>query len=194
MKTTQLCKSCQCELPFASFSPSAVGKNGTSCRSCNAAKSRQRYQNDPAYRRKEAERARQWAEKNPERTNARKRAHYEANKEAMTRRSVEWGRANRPKRLAAIAQWHKNNPVRSYAHTRTRQLRIKGQTPPDADFETIAAFYEESARLTRETGVRHHVDHIIPLSRGGLHHQDNLRVVTMQENLSKGAKLLEQAA
>jgi len=40
------------------------------------------------------------------------------------------------------------------------------------------------------TGIQHHVDHIIPLSKGGLHHPDNLQILTAEENLKKGAKLI----
>lgn len=31
----------------------------------------------------------------------------------------------------------------------------------------------------------HHVDHIVPLSRGGLHHEDNLQYLTASENCRK---------
>ena len=37
---------------------------------------------------------------------------------------------------------------------------------------------------------KYHVDHIIPLSKGGLHHPDNLRVITATENLRKHTKLI----
>lgn len=107
----------------------------------------------------------------------------------MDRRSIEWVSANPEKHRAAIARWHKENKVRSYAHTRARSLRKRGQTPADADFDAIAALYEEAAALTKETGVKYEVDHIKPLSRGGLHHQDNLQVITRAQNLSKGARL-----
>lgn len=37
--------------------------------------------------------------------------------------------------------------------------------------------------------ARHHVDHVMPFSRGGDHSMRNLRVVEKQANLRKGAKL-----
>ena len=54
--------------------------------------------------------------------------------------------------------------------------------------EKTSNAYKEAERLTEETGVIHHVDHIIPISKGGLHHQDNLQVLTKKENLIKGNK------
>ncbi len=35
----------------------------------------------------------------------------------------------------------------------------------------------------------HEVDHIIPLSKGGLHHENNLQYLTISENRKKGNKL-----
>jgi 5-methylcytosine-specific restriction endonuclease McrA len=192
--TTQLCHTCQNQVAVEYFAPSYRGRAGQTCNPCAAAKRRERYKTDPAFREKNNDRLKAWAAKNSDRFRAAQRAHYEQNKVTMDRRSAEWRDANPDKRRAAVARWHKENPVRSYAHTRTRTLRKKGQTPDDADFNAIAALYELAARLTRETGVKHEVDHVKPLSRGGLHHQDNLRVITRAENLRKGARLIEELA
>ena len=59
------------------------------------------------------------------------------------------------------------------------------------DKEQIKLIYEECYRITQETGIPHHVDHIIPLALGGLHHPSNLQILTAEENLKKGCKLLQ---
>lgn len=49
--------------------------------------------------------------------------------------------------------------------------------------------YQDARRLSKETGIKHEVDHIWPLSKGGPHLPWNLQVLTKEENLSKGAKI-----
>ena len=67
--------------------------------------------------------------------------------------------------------------------------------PGWADFEEIRAIYAEARRLTRETGIRYEVDHIVSLVEKnesgehiacGLHTPDNLRIVPRAENRAKG--------
>ena len=48
-------------------------------------------------------------------------------------------------------------------------------------------FVEERLRLEAETGVAHHIDHIIPIAAGGTHTKENLQVLTAQENMTKGS-------
>ena len=56
--------------------------------------------------------------------------------------------------------------------------------------QRIEKIYQQAADATRKSGIKHHVDHIKPLARGGKHHSSNLRVIPFRMNLRKGAKLL----
>ena len=58
------------------------------------------------------------------------------------------------------------------------------------EHQRILLIYQECARITEETGIAHHVDHIHPISKGGKHHPDNLQILTATENIHKGNKLL----
>ena len=52
--------------------------------------------------------------------------------------------------------------------------------------------YEQRAEMSKKHGEEYHVDHIIPLSIGGAHHQDNMRVITAKENLEKRDKYIPE--
>lgn len=92
----------------------------------------------------------------------------------------------------ANAAWNGQAPLRARAlaaasAAKRRSARRK-QAPPWADLEAIKAIYAEALRLTNETGIPHHVDHIIPLQGRlvcGLHVHNNLRAVPATENLKK---------
>ena len=61
--------------------------------------------------------------------------------------------------------------------------RIKDQTPPDADLKAIREFYDNCP-------PGHEVDHIIPISKGGLHTMGNLQYLPMLENRRKSNKII----
>lgn len=70
-----------------------------------------------------------------------------------------------------------------FRHRQTRRAM-----PPWADPAAIRAVYKEAKRVTRETGILHVVDHIVPKIHPcvcGLHVVWNLRVITEAENIRK---------
>jgi hypothetical protein len=78
--------------------------------------------------------------------------------------------------------------------SRRRQLRVKIATPPWVDFAQIVILILERDRLSAETGVPHHIDHMIPLAGKnvcGLHVHWNMRVIPATDNLKKSAKFYE---
>jgi len=72
-----------------------------------------------------------------------------------------------------------------------RIMLIKLATPRWADPQKMADVYLERDRLTSETGVLHHVDHIVPIVHPlvcGLNWEGNLRVIPAADNMRKSNK------
>lgn len=76
-------------------------------------------------------------------------------------------------------------------HASLRRSRIRSALDETADQEKINSFYRKAVKLTEETGVLHEVDHIVPISKGGKHHEDNLQILTAIENRKKYNKIME---
>jgi 5-methylcytosine-specific restriction endonuclease McrA len=123
-----------------------------------------------------------------------KRRYYEANKEQVI------ARANaRPveERTRHREKYKKQNPDLYKAFNSVRKRRHKNATPPwitQEQKEAIKGLYLHAMRLTKITGERYVVDHIIPLINPiicGLHVPWNLRVITQEENLLKSNKLID---
>lgn len=120
--------------------------------------------------------------------------YYEKNKEAVKARAnarpIEERRRHRNK--------HKQtNPELYKALTSTRKRRHRSATPKWITKEQKLAMrqlYLRAMELTKMTGERYVVDHIVPLISDevcGLHVPWNLRVITQEENLRKSNKLLD---
>jgi hypothetical protein len=69
---------------------------------------------------------------------------------------------------------------------RRRVAMIKNQTPHSIDHNKIIRFYLIARILSILSGRQYDVDHIVPISKGGLHHKDNMRVITHIENMRNG--------
>ena len=88
-------------------------------------------------------------------------------------------------------QYYMNNKaLDDAAHAERRALKLD-QTPElnDNDRLVIKLLYSVREQFNRINGVAYHVDHIIPLSKGGLHEPYNLQVVPAIENLRKNDSL-----
>ena len=104
----------------------------------------------------------------------------------------------RPSTRAKVKKWREKNPERAavlaYAKCAARYSAKRRRTPPWLTAEhkrQIRAVYAECRRVSKETGVKHHVDHIVPLvgkTVSGLHVPWNLQIITGAENARKANK------
>ena len=122
------------------------------------------------------------------------RKDYNKNKSRRLEKQARYAAEN-PEQI--IANNRKQSPKRNSPEGRAKSRMYRGQrraaelqrTPVWADPDRIDEIYRTAADVSAETGMPHHVDHVIPLQGknvSGLHHQDNLLIVPGAENLSKG--------
>ena len=73
-----------------------------------------------------------------------------------------------------------------------RKERMKKQTPKLSSSELceIKKIYKKRNDLNLEAGfIKFHVDHIVPLSKGGKHQLKNLRIISAKDNLRKSSNI-----
>lgn len=91
---------------------------------------------------------------------------------------------------AYTKKYQQEHKAQINAYFRMRDAMKKDLTPEltkeeQSDIDTLY-------RWAQELPGGWHIDHIIPLSRGGLHHPNNLQVIPVRQNMTKNNKLPEK--
>lgn len=137
-------------------------------------------------REKHAEATRAWREANPEKVRAMERKYREANPTASARAQRRWREANPDWNR----RWKKANAsaVRRYANTRrAREAEVFiEEVNPDVVYEMHGGRCGICGEFIAED---FHVDHVVPIARGGQHGYVNVQPAHPFCNQSKGAKL-----
>lgn len=129
-----------------------------------------------------------------DRKRANQKAWQESNKEQQKVKNKAWKEANKERVRANNKAWTISNLDKKSAHTAKYRAAKLQRTPSwltPEDWTKINHMYSLAAFMTKQTGIKHEVDHIVPLQGetiSGLHHPDNLQILTKSENCSKGNK------
>lgn len=148
-------------------------------------------------------RAQAWRDANKDRAKATTKAWRQLNKVRHLEALKAWRRRNK-RRLreqrkvayelkgdaerAGARRWKRRNPAVVNALNAKRIAAKLRAIPSWADLSRIEDFYRGARELTAQTGIVHHVDHVIPLVSPyvcGLHCEANLEVLTGPANQSK---------
>ena len=140
---------------------------------------------------KQNARQKAWRDANPNKAKAIATKHFQANKEVMYQRSAVWREKNREYANQLSCLWAKKNPAKASAQASKRRARLLNATPEWADFNAMQIEYDLAEWCSKVTGVKYHVDHIVPLQGKnvcGLHVHKNLRVIPAKDNHVKSNK------
>jgi 5-methylcytosine-specific restriction endonuclease McrA len=175
------------------------------CGPCNRENGRKWYE---ANTERKAESARQWREDNPEKHAENGREWYKANTDKHLENTRKWQRAN-PDKVADnrrnwyetnteravenARNWQKANPekVKVIRHNRRAKVKGNGGTLSKGIVNRLMRLQKGNCACgcganLKKTG--HHLDHIMPIARGGTNTDDNIQLLTPKCNRRKSAK------
>lgn len=134
----------------------------------------------------------QYARDNKEILKPKKAEYYRLNKERFSVRNREYRLNNKEKKQAYDKEYGRVNIVKKVANANKRRAMKLNATPKWSELDKIQVLYEKAKWLESLTGLKYHVDHIIPLKGEnvcGLHVWENLQLLEASINISKGNRV-----
>lgn len=187
------CKKCGSEKPATNehFYKDKTKKDGfhVHCRDCQRA-----YATDyRSSRRDEAKaRSRSWHAANREYANKRSRAYYLAHKDRHAELGRKWRTNNRERAKETNRAWHLANPERWKASNWRRRSLIRQSKGTLTAVDIKSQYKSQKGKCYychSKVGDNYHIEHVIPLSRGGSNSLENIVIACPACNLSKKDKL-----
>lgn len=138
--------------------------------------------------------SREYKELNPEREAAYKRKHYKRHRERRRESETRYRNTNRDACNKRIRKWKKANNILVKGYTAKRRALLNNAKTEVVRYEDI---------LSRDGLVCHicgdatsldnlEFDHVIPVSKGGAHSNENIKVAHATCNKVKSDKLMEE--
>jgi 5-methylcytosine-specific restriction endonuclease McrA len=148
------------------------------------------------------ERATKWAKENPEKVKAnqrlfskrhpeKKKEYAEKNKQILLEKKKAYRERKKDHILLSNRLYKKNNKAIVNACNASRRGKIRGAEGRFSlkDVSGLLSSQQGKCRICGIGLTRYHIDHIIPVSRGGGNGPDNIQLLCAQCNLRKGYKL-----
>ena len=128
-----------------------------------------------------------------EKRNSRQRQYAKLNVAAATLRKSAWAKCNRERASEIQRKWNEQNRHKINAYAANRRCLLRGAGVHTGD--DIKNIYMAQSGLCGTCGVllkKWHVDHIIPISKGGSNESHNLQLLCKKCNLRKSNKSLQE--
>ena len=137
-------------------------------------------------------RALAWAEKYPERAAAIKAEWANDNREKVLELNRKWRDNNKEKVKESNANWGKRNRDKTRIHCHNRRERTRkngGMLSSDIVNKLLALQRGKCAcGCGQSLCTKYHIDHIVPISKGGRNEDSNVQLLRDTCNLSKGGR------
>ncbi len=175
-----LCSKCGVDKSPSEFNKDKSHKNGlkSACRVCTKGMYQEWFSSEEGRQYKQQyDKERHWS-----------------NREVSLSKSKRWREANRLRHRELVRNWDKSNPALRREYDNRRRARLLNQLGQvSADIESN--LFEQQRGLCyycQEMLNNYHLEHKIPLSRGGLHDDENLCLSCAGCNLRKHTKTSEE--
>lgn len=97
---------------------------------------------------------------------------------------------NKPAYKKRAAEDFQKNKSAYYRRKYAYRAKLNKVDLTKEEKDQIDYMYWLARDLCVTSGEKYEVDHIMPIFKGGVHHPDNLQILPMSVNRSKGAKVL----
>lgn len=139
----------------------------------------------------------EWVDRHRDSVREKERLRYHANPEKAQEKRRKMYAEHRDNRLAGALKRRQELPWEKPFWQATYKARALNAIPVWADFDAMKAVYRTKHERQQREGICLHVDHIVPLKHklaSGLHCHQNLQIITAEENVRKGNRLMEVAS
>jgi 5-methylcytosine-specific restriction endonuclease McrA len=126
-----------------------------------------------------------WVERNKDRLVAKRKSQYHRDPAAARAKAAAY-RAQHPDRIAAYKSANKDK-IKAYWHKRRARQFAGGAHTPD-DINRIRRLQKNKCAACAERLSKTHIDHVMPLAKGGSNDPSNIQLLCPTCNLRKGAK------
>lgn len=165
--------------------------SGSSCRVCGNAYSKEFFITRTLCKSCDCEKAKEYYKKHKAEILQKRKNAYSKDRQAFIAKSTKYYKEHkeavdatkRAYRLRNKEKWRVYSAYKTAS--RRKEIRAYYKLLPKEEKYKIQLLYKISSFISRTLSVTMHVDHIIPISKGGLHHSSNLRVIPAIENQEK---------
>lgn len=178
------------------------GKNKTYCKKCNSERSKIRYRNNKSFL---LSNQKQYYENNKESILEKRKTYYTENKDAILEKQLSYRKDNKDAIRERDKKYYENN--KGYfrrKHSRRLAIKLKNGFEPYDELQVLAKYgsnchicnkaidLDAPRRVGAGNGWEYglHIDHVIPLSKGGPDTLENVRPAHAVCNLQKSNHML----